>query len=96
MRDTSHVGEVSHTQVMAALVLAGRRVLVPLGDHLRYDLVIDDGGVFLRVQCKTGRLTKGAILFHTCSIDSRSKQGGLYPQGLQGRSRVVRGLLSGS
>jgi hypothetical protein len=71
-------------QIAAALVLQGKEVLVPLGDFLRYDLVIDEGGRFLRVQCKTGRLVKGAIVFHPCSIDSRSKQGGCIRKSYHG------------
>ena len=84
MRNTSLTGEVSRTQVMAALALQGRKVLVPLADYHRYDLVIDEGDHFLRVQCKTGRLTKGAVVFHPCSIDSRSKQGGCKRKGYKG------------
>jgi hypothetical protein len=43
-------------------------VFLPLGDSGRVDLIYmeDDGRVF-RVQCKTGRLVKGAILFPTTS-----------------------------
>jgi hypothetical protein len=41
----------------------GYRVLTPLGFNHRYDLVLDCGGVFIRVQCKTGRLRNGVILF---------------------------------
>ncbi len=79
MRNTSLTGEVCRTQIIAALTLQGRTVLVPMGDFQRYDLGIDlgtDDGRFLRVQCKTGRLRKGAIIFYPCSVDSRSKQGG--------------------
>ncbi|MBI1916577.1 MAG: hypothetical protein HYS12_17855 [Planctomycetes bacterium] len=76
MRNTSLVGEVSRTQVMAALALRGKRILVPLGDFQRYDLVFEEeDGQFYRVQAKTGRLAKGAVLFWTCSTDSRSQPG---------------------
>ncbi len=75
MRDTSHVGEISRWQIVAALTRRRKQLLAPMGDHLRYDLVIDDGGTFLRVQCKTGRLRNGTVSFPTCSIDSRSKPG---------------------
>lgn len=75
MRDTSHVGEVSRWQIIAALTRRGKQLLLPVGDHLRYDLAIDDEGTFLRVQCKTGRLVNGAVRFLTCSIDSRNKNG---------------------
>ena len=50
-------------------------MLLPVGDHLRYDLAIDDHGTILRVQCKTGRLKNGVVRFDTCSIDSRSQKG---------------------
>jgi hypothetical protein len=75
MRNTSHLGEISRTQIIAALDRQGKGILVPLGDHYRYDLVIDDNGRFLRVQCKTGRLRKGAVVFHASSVDSRSTPG---------------------
>ena len=42
----------------------------------RYDLVLDLGGEFLRVQCKTGRLRKGAIVFSARSC--RSNRNGIY------------------
>jgi hypothetical protein len=84
MRNTSLTGEVSRTQIIAALTFQGKTVLVPLGDHQRYDLVVEDGGRFLRVQCKTGRFAHGAVVFYPCSIDSRSKQGGCVRKGYRG------------
>jgi hypothetical protein len=75
MRNTSLIGEISHRQIIAALTRQRKRLLEPLGDFLRYDLVIVDKGTFLRVQCKTGRLINGSIRFLTCSIDSRNKKG---------------------
>jgi len=76
MRNTSHVGEISRTQIIAALTLQGKSLLLPLGDHQRYDLAIDEGGRLLRVQCKTGHLIRGAIVFNPCTINSRGKEGG--------------------
>lgn len=38
---------------MAEFVMAGFPVLIPFGKNHRYDLVIEAGGHFLRVQCKT-------------------------------------------
>ncbi len=75
MRDTSGPGEASRWQVIAALSRRDKQILLPIGDHFRYDLAIDESGTILRVQCKTGRLRKGAITFATCSIDSRSQKG---------------------
>lgn len=53
--------------MLAALVGAGHHVLVPFGSHQRYDLVVDLGDEFLRVQCKSGRLAGGAVFFRTHS-----------------------------
>ena len=52
-----------------ALMRSGRKVLRPLSTGLRYDLVIDEGSRFVRVQCKTGLLRSGAIQFRLYSIN---------------------------
>ena len=52
---------------MLALRGLGLSVLVPLGENTCYDLVIDDGSSFARVQCKTGRLRSGAVRWSMCS-----------------------------
>ena len=52
---------------MLVLSAADHSILLPFGENTRYDLVIDNGGNFVRVQCKTGRLRKGAIVFATTS-----------------------------
>jgi hypothetical protein len=75
MRNTSHTGEVCRTQLIAALTLRGKTILLPLGDHQRYDFVIEDEGKFFRVQCKNGKLWNGTISFYPCSVDSRSEPG---------------------
>ena len=85
MRNTSQSGEVCRAQIIAALTLQGKTVLLPLGDFQRYDLVVDDGGRFLRVQCKMGQLTGGAVHFHPCSIDSRSETGRCVRRGYAGQ-----------
>jgi len=52
---------------MLALRQAGYALLVPFGENTRYDVVIDDGETLSRVQCKTGRLREGAVVFKVCS-----------------------------
>ena len=52
---------------MAALRDVGYAICVPFGENTRYDLVIDDGRRLLRVQCKTGRLRAGAVVFRPSS-----------------------------
>jgi len=44
--------------------------LIPFGENHRYDLVIDNGSGFYRVQVKTGRLRKGTIWFNCYSSHS--------------------------
>ena len=61
------VGDVTQAMVLAKLVEAGKQVLTPFGENVRYDLVIDEGDRFLRVQCKTGRLRNGVVKFNACS-----------------------------
>ena len=50
----------------------GYRVLLPFGENQRYDLVLDVGGSFLRVQCKTGRLRNGCVVFSAKSVRSNT------------------------
>ena len=51
-------------------------MLQPFGDNQRYDLVVEDGGKFLRIQCKTGRVTpKGSLDFATCSSQAHRGRG---------------------
>jgi hypothetical protein len=66
-------GDRTEAIVIAALVRRGYRVLRPLSANQRYDLVLDLGDRFLRVQCKTGRLRNGAVRFSTrsCRSDTR-------------------------
>ena len=63
MRQTSATGNRTAGFVLAALLEAGYRPLLPFGDGHPYDIAFDDDGRLLRVQCKTGRLIKGAVCF---------------------------------
>ena len=78
-RNPKAIGERSEGMVIAALLRAGELVAQPFGDNQRYDLLVDRGGRFLRIQVKTGRrLTRGnsagTIVFPTCS--SQAHRGG--------------------
>ena len=53
------MGQRTEGAILSELVRRGYKVLVPFGVNQRYDLVIDAGDRFLRVQCKTGRLRNG-------------------------------------
>jgi hypothetical protein len=67
MEHPKAIGDRSALAIMYALRTHGYDLLVPFGENTRYDLVIDDGEQLAKVQCKTGRIRNGAIVFKVCS-----------------------------
>ena len=67
LRNSKSIGDITQSHVMAALLKRGKKVLMPFGDNCRYDLVIEDEGAFTRIQCKTGKIYCGAIVFSVAS-----------------------------
>jgi PD-(D/E)XK nuclease superfamily protein len=67
-------GKTSEAVILAALTRLGKHVLIPWGEE-RYDLALDEGGRLVRIQCKTGVLRKGCIVFKTCITDARRPLG---------------------
>jgi PD-(D/E)XK endonuclease len=67
MEHPKEIGDRSMLAAMLGLKAAGYTLVVPFGENTRYDLVIDDGKALVRVQCKTGRLRDGAIVFAVTS-----------------------------
>lgn len=66
MKTTNEIGCLTVAKVLAGLLECGRHVLLPFGNVGRYDMVIDNrDGSFSRVECKTGRLRNGTVLFKT-------------------------------
>jgi hypothetical protein len=79
MRDTTTPGDLAEIEIAAALMRSGRRVLRPLSNGLRYDLVVDNNdGSFTRVQCKSGVLKNGGVLFRVYSVSGHRTQGFSY------------------
>lgn len=68
---------MTEAKILAALVAAGYLVSVPFGDGHKYDFIIDDSVNVRRVQCKTGRVKCGALLFNSYSQSGNgsTKQG---------------------
>ena len=66
-RNSKSIGDITQSHVMAALLKRGNKVLMPFGDNCRYDLVIEEEGRFTRIQCKTGKISCGAIVFAVAS-----------------------------
>ena len=73
--NTKSIGEISEGVILAKFLQLGWIVLIPFGDNQRYDLVIDRGDGFERVQVKTGRFEKGAVLFPVCSSSNHRENG---------------------
>lgn len=79
MDSPSAKGARSEAEILAALVAAGKTVLVPWGGHHGYDFVLEEGdGRFVRVQCKSGVYRYGCIYFRTASADRRRPYGDPY------------------
>jgi PD-(D/E)XK endonuclease len=70
----SERGDRTEAVVLAALAKAGYTILIPFG-VARYDMAIDarDGSGIKTVQCKTGRLYKGCVIFRAHSVDRTSQ-----------------------
>lgn len=65
--NSAQKGNLAELKIAVKLTESGKNVLRPFGEGSRYDLLLDDNGVFKRIQCKTGRLRKGTIVFKTAS-----------------------------
>jgi hypothetical protein len=59
---------LTQAKVVVALIEAGYLVSQPFGDGHKYDLVADDGQKLFRVQCKTGRIKNGVLMFNAYSV----------------------------
>lgn len=75
--NTTERGNATEGAVLAALMRSGRIVLVPFGLQTDYDLVFERDGKFWKVQCKTGRVRHGAILFNLYTV-KQDKETGKY------------------
>jgi PD-(D/E)XK endonuclease len=71
--NTVDKGTQTEAVVLSVLAKAGYTVLMPFGPT-RYDLAIDarDGTGIKTVQCKTGRILKGCIVWSTCSVHTQT------------------------
>jgi hypothetical protein len=67
MAHPKDIGDKSTLAIMYALHAAGYEISLPFGENTRYDLIMDDRARLSRVQCKTGRLRRGVVVFKTSS-----------------------------
>jgi hypothetical protein len=69
LKDTTSRGDIAESQIAAALMRRGKKLLRPVSSSSRYDLLIDnDDGTFTRIQCKSGVLRNGCVLFRVYSM----------------------------
>lgn len=63
--DPKGIGDKSEARIIAEFLDADMSILIPFGDRNRYDLLVDEKGKFIRVQCKTARLSGDKFIFKT-------------------------------
>ncbi len=66
-------GEKTEAIVLAELIKRNYVVLQPFGDNQRYDFVVETKEGFKRLQCKTGRLRNGSVVFNVASTMTNTK-----------------------
>jgi hypothetical protein len=76
--DPNKIGAVSQAEVALALVRSGKVVLSPWVHVRPYDLVFEEEGVFYRVQCKTGRMLRGAVYFRPHRLRAARRETGWH------------------
>jgi hypothetical protein len=67
MSKPKEVGERTEAAILNHFIQKGVPVSIPWGNNQRYDLVLEENGVLLKAQCKTGTYKKGVVTFATSS-----------------------------
>ncbi len=67
------VGDVSTHAIITEFLKLGYVVSIPTSNDCRYDIIVDDGDILHKVQCKTAQVVRGYINFPTSS-SNRSKK----------------------
>jgi PD-(D/E)XK endonuclease len=61
------IGDRSTLAIISVLRELDYGIYLPFGENTRCDLMLERDGFVDRVQCKTGRLRLGAVVFAVCS-----------------------------
>jgi hypothetical protein len=85
MEHPKRIGDRSTLAIMGALHQAGYELYEPFGENTRCDLILDDGNRLIRVQCKTGRLRRGGVIFNVCSSYGHHRNPGQARRSYQGQ-----------
>ena len=69
-------GDMTFWRIVSGLMASGKTVLLPMTQNTRYDLLLDDAGEYVRIQCKTGRIiNNGSVLTaNACSSNHKGKR----------------------
>ncbi|AEH36415.1 group I intron-associated PD-(D/E)XK endonuclease [Halopiger xanaduensis] len=72
LREPQKRGQATEAILRSAFVVRDIPILVPAYDNEPYDLVVEVGGRFHRIQCKTAyRKSEGTVAFETVSTRKR-------------------------
>ena len=78
-------GHATEAIIRAAFAVRDVPVLVPTSEKVPYDLVVEVGGQFHRIQCKTAyRKSEGTVAFET--VVTRRRGDGYEREGYDGRA----------
>ena len=66
-------GVQTEGKVLSVLLDKGYKILLPFGGGARYDLVYEEAGTFVRVQCKTATYSNGCVVFNSRSVSRRGE-----------------------
>ncbi len=67
MEHPKDIGDRSTLAIISVFREVGYGIYLPFGENTRCGLILERAGQLDRVQCKTGRLRQGAIVFAVCS-----------------------------
>ena len=81
--DTIRRGNANEAAVLHAFVEAGWQMWTPFGEGAPFDLLACWEDQFLRIQCKSGRVRQGCLIFNASSTDH-----GNGPESYVGRADV--------
>ena len=73
--NSKQIGNITELETMLAFIKLGYNVLTPYGDCERYDFVVDRGGQFVRIQCKTATSVDDGAAFKFSGRSSHKKAG---------------------
>jgi len=85
MEHPKDIGDRSTLAIMCALQRLRYGIYLPFGENTRCDLILEGGGQLTRVQCKTGRLRRGAVAFSLCSNYGHHRNPQTYQRDYRGQ-----------